>query len=65
MQNINWAAKETQAKQKTIAELKYAIDDCIGCVKAMGTSPMFGKDASYYMDEASIYRQELIKREAK
>lgn len=65
MQNIDWNAKAAIARKMTNEQLTYAIEDCMECVRVMGTSEMKGKDASYYSDEASIYRQELARRENK
>jgi len=65
MQNIDWTEKRAIAKKMTTDELKYAIVDCGDCIRVMGVNAMYGKDAGYYSDEASIYEAELAKREKK
>lgn len=54
---IDWKAKQAKAKQMSIAELYYAIDDC-------NKSSRCGLDDGYYADEASVYLIELKKRQA-
>jgi len=55
MKTLNWELKTRIAKSYSIAELCYAIADCLECVK-------FGIDDGYYLDEISVYRAELKKR---
>ena len=55
---LNWKEKEARAKEMTVEQLEYAINDCVECVKC-------GVDEGYYCDEASVYRAELKKRELK
>lgn len=62
MQTINWNQKQDAAKKMTTNQLVWAISDCVATAEAMGSAPMMGKDAGYYMDEASVYRTELAKR---
>lgn len=62
MQNIDWNAKEAIARNMTDADLHYARLDCVKTAQVMGTGEMIGKDAAYYMDEASIYARELDRR---
>lgn len=64
MQNIDWNAKAAIARKMTLSELHYARLDCVKTARVMGSAPMMGKDASYYMDEASIYKTELDRRRA-
>jgi len=52
---LNWKAKQNYAKRLSISELNYAIKDCIECIAS-------GIDSGYYLDEISVYRQELSKR---
>ena len=54
---LDWNAKQTYAKTLTIAQLMYAIKDCLEAAKA-------GIDEGYYHDEASVYRTELNLRRA-
>lgn len=57
---IDWNAKEAYAKKLTLAQLEYAIKDCIEARDAMkGWNP---EKEGYYQDEASIYSQELKRR---
>jgi len=56
MKVLNWKEKERQAKEKTNNELRYAIQDCLECIK-QGVP-----DEGYYYDELSVYRVELGKR---
>jgi len=65
MENIDWNAKQALAKKMSEEQLVWAMSDCRETARVMGRGPMFGKDASYYMDELSIYKAELDKRKAK
>lgn len=61
-QSIDWNAKADIARKMTDAELAYARIDCLETAAAIGPAAMIGKDASYYMDEASIYETEMRRR---
>lgn len=52
VKQLDFTAKEAKAKTMTDAELSYAITDCLQCKV----------DEGYYMDEASVYQQELARR---
>ena len=52
---IEWKKVAEKARRLSKAELCFAINDCVECVKA-------GVDGGYYSDEASVYRAELSKR---
>jgi hypothetical protein len=65
MQKIDWDNVAGKAKTMSNEELAYAIRDCWECVTRFGNDEMFGKDANYYRDEASVYQQELDSRKPK
>jgi len=65
MQNIDWNSKKAIAKRMNDSQLEGAMADCLDTAKVMGSADMIGKDASYYMDEASIYHTELKARKAR
>jgi len=65
MQNVNWNEKQIIARRMSTDELRYAIADCLETARIMGDADMYGKDGNYYRDEASVYRAELARREAK
>jgi len=56
IKQIDWKQKESKARGMTNKELQYAIKDCGDCVRC-------GIDGGYYLDEISIYRRELTRRE--
>ena len=45
-QQIDWKATEQKARKMSDAGLHYARLDCRATAEAMGTGPMFGKDAA-------------------
>ena len=47
---------EQKAKKMSVAELEYAIADCISCIRLK-------IEEEKYSDEASTYRQELLRRQ--
>ena len=53
---IDWKGKRAYAKTLSDEALQGAHKDCLDCVKQ--NVP----DAGYYSDEASIYREEIIRR---
>lgn len=61
MQTLDWNAVEARAKKMGAEELAYAIVDCVKAAEAIGEEAL-GKDASYYRDEASVYRAEIRRR---
>ena len=63
-EQMNLEQVQNRARLMSIPELRAAHFDCIQTAEIMGTNDMIGKDASYYMDEANIYRMELKRKEA-
>lgn len=51
----NFELEVNKAKRMTIDQLKFAIVDCLECI-SIGCNP------EKYIDQASVYRQELSKR---
>jgi len=51
---VDWKAKAAYARRLTVAELHYAIADCVAASRCI--------DEGYYRDEASVYRTELNRR---
>jgi len=64
MQNLNWNETEARAKKMTVGQLQFAYQDCLDAAAAVGPEA-FGKDESYYRDEASVYYKELTQRAEK
>ena len=64
MQAIKWTEKQNYAKHLSISELCFAIADCQDTIRILGEGDQIGKDANYYRDEISIYREEIRRREA-
>jgi hypothetical protein len=54
-QFTKWNEYAKRARRMNQNELEYAMKDCMECIKV-------GCDVEFYSDEASVYRQELIKR---
>ena len=52
---LNFTKVGAKAKRMSQAELEYALKDCVECVWQE-------IDEGYYSDEASVYRDELIRR---
>jgi len=61
MQNLNWNETEARAAKMTIGQLQFAYQDCLEAAAAVGPEA-FGKDESYYRDEASVYYRALQAR---
>ena len=64
MQTLNWKTTEARAKKMDDDQLAFATNDCYEAAAAIGPVA-FGKDESYYHDEASVYIQELNRRRLK
>jgi hypothetical protein len=58
---INWSNVAERAARMTTASLAHAYRDCVAAAATIPEEAI-GKDASYYRDEASVYRQELSRR---
>jgi hypothetical protein len=58
---INWSNVAFRARRMTTDSLIYAYRDCVAAAATIPEDAI-GKDASYYRDEASVYRQELSRR---
>ena len=67
MRTINWKAKQEYARTLTMDQLAFAVRDCGECFKAWNRDPSCDYDgnAAYYADEASVYRDEMLRREPK
>ena len=60
---IDWKKEERYAKSLTDDELQFAINDAIAARNASkGWNP---NGEGFYQDQASVYSQELIKRQKK
>lgn len=52
---IDWNRTKEYAEKLSIEGLRYAIKDCLDCVKG-------GVDEGFYSDQASVYQKELNER---
>ena len=66
MRNLDFAATEERAKGMSVAGLEYSARDCFEAGKVAFELEKAGnrvdKTQGYYMDELSVYRQELARR---
>ena len=64
---LDWNAVALKAQEMSIAQLHYAIKDCIAAGDAAWEMEKAGcavsKDQGYYYDEAWTYRSEISKRD--
>ena len=65
-QQLDWDATRNRAQRMSLEALVYAISDCYSAAKSARLLEAFGgkvlKTEGYYMDELSVYRQELNRR---
>ena len=61
MRTLDWKAKEEYASGLSVLELRFAIADCLEAARNFTRTELEG----YYHDEASVYRAELKRREAR
>ncbi len=63
---LDWSACKEKAERMSREALAYAISDCYKAAKAARLLEAYGgkvlKTEGYYMDELSVYRQELNRR---
>ncbi|TXH14532.1 MAG: hypothetical protein E6R03_09085 [Hyphomicrobiaceae bacterium] len=63
---LDWNSCRDRASHMSREELIYAISDCYSAAKSARLMEAFGgkvlKSEGYYMDELSVYRQELNSR---
>lgn len=63
---IDWVAKQAYARGLPTVWLRYALNDVESCIRIWQGQRDIDHDgnASYYSDEASVYRAELARRKA-